>query len=64
MSNDEIVRLNVGGTKYLTAKSTLRKYPQSMLGAMFTENVSLSQTKMVITLLIDVDIFFNLICNF
>ena len=42
MSNNEIVRLNVGGTKYITAKSTLRKYPQSMLGVMFTENVPVS----------------------
>ena len=42
MSNSEIVRLNVGGTKYITAKSTLQKYPQSMLGAMFSENLPLS----------------------
>ena len=42
MSSSEIVRLNVGGTKYITAKSTLRKYPQSMLGAMFMENIPLS----------------------
>ena len=43
MSNTEVVRLNVGGTKYITAKSTLRKYPQSMLGAMFTGNVPLAK---------------------
>ena len=42
MSNSVIVHLNVGGTKYVTSKSTLRKYPQSMLGVMFTENVPLS----------------------
>ena len=42
MSNSEVVRLNVGGTKYITAKSTLQKYPQSMLGAMFRENLPLS----------------------
>ena len=42
MSNTEIVRLNVGGTKYVTTKSTLWKYPQSMLGAMFMGNVPLS----------------------
>ena len=41
MTNNEIVRLNVGGTKYITAKSTLQKYPQSMLGAMFRENFPL-----------------------
>ena len=41
MSNSEIVRLNVGGTKYLTTKSTLRKYPKSMLGSMFHGNVPL-----------------------
>ena len=43
MSSSEIVRLNVGGAKYFTTKSTLRKYPRSMLGAMFTENISLSK---------------------
>lgn len=42
MSNSEIVRLNVGGTKYITTKSTLRKYPQSMLGAMFREDLPIS----------------------
>ena len=42
MSNSEIVRLNVGGTKYITTKSTLRKYPLSMLGAMFREDLPLS----------------------
>ena len=41
MTNSEIVRLNVGGTKYITANSTLQKYPQSMLGAMFRENFPL-----------------------
>ena len=45
MSTREIVRLNVGETKYVTSKSTLRKYPQSMLGAMFTENISLLTDK-------------------
>lgn len=45
MSNNEIVRLNVGGTKYITTKSTLRKYPQSMLGTMFMGNVPLSTDK-------------------
>ena len=42
MSNSEIVRLNVGGAKYITTKSTLRKYPQSMLGAMSREDLPLS----------------------
>ena len=41
MSNTEIVRLNVGGTKYVTTKSTLWKYPQSVLGAMFMGNAPL-----------------------
>ena len=45
MSNNEIVRLNVGGTKYITTKSTLRKYPQSILGTMFMGNVPLSTDK-------------------
>ena len=43
MSNSKIVHLNVGGTKYSMVKSTLRKYPQSMLGAMFTENIPLAK---------------------
>ena len=43
MSNSEIVGLNVGGTKYLTTKSTLRKYPRSFLGAMFTGDILLSK---------------------
>lgn len=42
MSNCELVRLNVGGTKYITTKTTLRKYPDSLLGAMFRENIPLS----------------------
>ena len=42
MSNCELVRLNVGGTKYITTKATLRKYPDSMFGAMFRENIPLS----------------------
>ena len=32
---DDLVRLNVGGAIYLTTKSTLCRYPDSMLGAMF-----------------------------
>ena len=42
MSNCELVRLNVGGTKYITEKTTLRKYPDSVLGAMFRGNIPLS----------------------
>ena len=42
MSNCELVRLNVGGTKYITEKATLRKYPDSVLGAMFRGNIPLS----------------------
>ena len=45
MDNDEIVRLNVGGTKYVTMKSTLRKYPESMLGSMFNGHISLPEDK-------------------
>ena len=45
MSVSEIVHLNVGGTKYITTKSTLCKYLESMLGAMFMENVPLSTDK-------------------
>ena len=35
MSN-ELVTLNVGGVTYTTTKATLTKYPDSMLGAMFS----------------------------
>ena len=31
----ELLKLNVGGHRYTTTKATLRKYPDSMLGAMF-----------------------------
>ena len=41
MSNNEIVCLNIGGTKYTMAKSTLRKHPKSVLGAMFMESIPL-----------------------
>ncbi|XP_066271777.1 BTB/POZ domain-containing protein KCTD21-like [Branchiostoma lanceolatum] len=35
---DSIVNLNVGGHFYTTARSTLTRYPDSMLGAMFGED--------------------------
>ena len=35
MSAPDIMRLNVGGMIYTTSRSTLCKYPDSMLGAMF-----------------------------
>ena len=41
MSNNEIVCLNIGGTKYTMAKSTLRKHPKSVLGAMFMKSIPL-----------------------
>ena len=33
---DEVVTLNIGGVMYTTTRSTLTKYPDSMLGAMFS----------------------------
>jgi len=33
---DKVVTLDVGGTKYRTTLSTLTKYPNSMLGVMFS----------------------------
>ena len=45
MTNSDIVHLNVGGTKFVTTRATLRKYPNSMLGAMFMENIPLSTDK-------------------
>jgi len=37
--SSEIIHLNVGGIKYSTTRSTLCKYPESMLGAMFNQNI-------------------------
>lgn len=39
-SGSQIVKLNVGGEIYTTTKSTLCKYPNSMLGAMFNGSMS------------------------
>ena len=36
MSYPDVVRLNVGGLIYTTSRATLCKYPDSMLGAMFS----------------------------
>ncbi|XP_060575891.1 BTB/POZ domain-containing protein Tiwaz-like [Ruditapes philippinarum] len=40
MASSEIVKLNVGGVVYTTTTSTLCKYPNSMLGAMFNGSMS------------------------
>ena len=40
---DKVVTLDVGGTKYRTTLSTLTKYPDSMLGAMFSGRHDLPQ---------------------
>ena len=40
---EKIVTLNVGGTKYTTSLSSLTKYPDSMLGAMFSGRYTLPQ---------------------
>lgn len=39
MSGSEIIHLNVGGTIYTTTRSTLSRYPDSMLGAMFRGDI-------------------------
>jgi len=36
--SSEVVNLNVGGIKYSTTRETLCKYPESMLGTVFSEN--------------------------
>ena len=36
MSRDDIIQLNVGGVPYTTTRSTLCRYPESMLCAMFS----------------------------
>ena len=42
---EKVVTLDVGGTKYRTTLSTLTKYPDSMLGAMFSGRHDLPQQK-------------------
>ncbi|XP_062614225.1 BTB/POZ domain-containing protein KCTD6-like [Saccostrea cucullata] len=39
MEESEIIRLNVGGHIYTTTRSTLVRYPDSMLGAMFKGDI-------------------------
>ena len=39
----EIVKLNVGGSIYTTTRSTLTRYPNSMLGAMFSGRMQTTQ---------------------
>ena len=41
----DIISLNVGGTLYTTSRSTLSRYPDSMLGAMFGGNLPLENSK-------------------
>lgn len=40
MAESDIVRLNVGGVLYTTTKATLKRYSNSMLGAMFNGSMS------------------------
>ena len=40
---NDLIYLNVGGTKYTTTRSTLCKYPDSMLGRMFNANSQFKQ---------------------
>ena len=40
---EKVITLNVGGTRYTTTLSTLTKYPDSMLGAMFSGRHNLPQ---------------------
>jgi len=39
---NELIRLNVGGEHYTTTRATLTRYPQSMLGAMFSGTLATS----------------------
>ena len=36
-ASDEVISLNVGGVIHITTRSTLAKYPDSMLGSMFSD---------------------------
>ncbi|XP_065885242.1 uncharacterized protein [Dysidea avara] len=41
----QVIDLNVGGTRYSTSRSTLTKYPESMLGVMFSGRHDLETMK-------------------
>ena len=43
VNTHEMVRLNVGGELYMTTKATLMRYPDSMLGAMFSSSITTAQ---------------------
>jgi len=43
--NGPMIDLNVGGTRYTTSRSTLTKYPESMLGIMFSGRHDLEAMK-------------------
>ena len=45
ISHGQVVDLNVGGTRYSTSRSTLTKYPESMLGVMFSGRHDLETMK-------------------
>ena len=40
-----IIKLNVGGSIFTTTRSTLTRYPNSMLGAMFSERMPTTKDK-------------------
>eukprot|EP01129_Flabellula_baltica_P012236 TRINITY_DN5495_c0_g1_i1.p1 TRINITY_DN5495_c0_g1~~TRINITY_DN5495_c0_g1_i1.p1 ORF type:complete len:258 (+),score=34.00 TRINITY_DN5495_c0_g1_i1:27-800(+) len=44
LNNNKIIELNVGGTIYATSLDTLTKYPDSMLGVMFTRHLEMAVT--------------------
>ncbi len=62
MAEEQLVTLNVGGKHYTTYRNTLTKYPQTLLGRMFSDDQKLRHDK--IPFFDRSDILFDAILNF
>lgn len=61
-NKEQLVTLNIGGKHYTTYRSTLTKYPQTLLGRMFADDQKLGHEK--IPFFDRSDILFDAILNF